>query len=124
MAKPPDISSNDSNIVEVRDLAPDIVEIAGSVSDMTPEQLEARRDALKSMLSASAARYEQFIRNRPPPLAQGVRIKVLSGRNAGKFGVVQDADYIQQRVLVVLQESSTPRWFNFESVRALNEASD
>lgn len=105
----------------MRDLAPDIVEIAGSVSEMTPEQAEARRDALKSMLSASAARYEQFVRNRPPPLAEKIRVKVISGAYEGQKGVVKDADYIEQRVLVVLEISSTPRWLNFDEVRALKQ---
>lgn len=89
---------------------------------MTPAQAEARRDALKSMLSASAARYEQFIRNRPPPLAEHVRVKVLSGPHTGQEGVIKDADYIEQRVLVVLSQSTTPRWLEFKQVHALKSA--
>lgn len=90
---------------------------------MTPEQVKARRDALKSMLSASAARYEQFVRNRPPPLAKGIRVKVLSGAYEGQRGTVKDADYIEQRVLLTFELSTTPRWLSFDEVRALKDDS-
>ncbi len=80
------------------------------------EKEKARLNALKTMLDASTARYEQASRNRRPVFAAGLEVKVIQGEHAGKRGIVLDADYIENRALISLPDQQSPRWLGFRSL--------
>jgi len=75
-----------------------------------------RRDALKSMLLASEARIARASRLRRPVLSRGATVRVLRGQWAGLEGVIEDADYIESRVLIRLDPSEPARWVPFRRV--------
>ena len=79
---------------------------------------EARRIALRRLLEAAEARQGRASRERRPVLARGARVRVLRGELAGHVGTVADADYIQGRVLLVLDGGAPPCWVTFEGVGA------
>lgn len=77
---------------------------------------DVRRTALKSMLDASEARIAKANRMRRPVLAKGALVRVTRGEFAGREGVVEDADYIESRVLLRFDSAEQPRWVSFGRV--------
>ena len=80
--------------------------------DLTSEQ-QARLSALKNMLEASNNRYKEASRKRRPMFAAGIEVKVVNGEHMGAKGVVLDADYIESRALVSIQDQEAPVWIAF-----------
>jgi len=91
----------------------DKVELASDLKDMTAEQQDQRRRALRSMLSASEARQQRVRQARPPTMAVGVRVLVKSGPHKGKLGSILDADFIHSRALVDFPGEQDSHWVEF-----------
>lgn len=77
---------------------------------------DARRAALKNMLLASEARMARASRQRLPVLSPGVTVRVIRGEWAGSTGVIEDADYIENRVLLRRDPAEEPIWVPFRRV--------
>lgn len=71
---------------------------------------------LKSMLNASAARAKLAAKRRRPVLVAGAKVRVISGPFRDEEGVVDDADYIESRVLVSLPSKPEPQWIDFKHI--------
>lgn len=92
------------------------VELTHDLSDLDAHQREARRQALKSMLSANEARQLNAQRKRRPTLAVGQRVAIINGTLSGKQGVVLDADFIHGRVQLDINGASDPLWVSFKRI--------
>ncbi len=88
---------------------------------LTAAQAESRRKSLISMLNASTDRFNKVQKNRRPVLAAGVEVRVVSGPLVGEQGVILDADYIENRVLLSVAERPTPEWVEFSQVGAVHK---
>ena len=75
-----------------------------------------RRSTLLSMLQKSEARRERLSRRRLPALAPGVRISIRAGVHANSEGIILDADFIENRVLVDTPDTAAPVWIDFQDL--------
>ncbi|MFK7891146.1 MAG: hypothetical protein AB8B63_10065 [Granulosicoccus sp.] len=94
------------------------VDLAGDLAHMSTEERESRRHALRSMLDASQARQQGAQRARRPSFALGEKLLVVSGVYKGTQGVIQDADFINNRVQLQFEEVEDPQWIEFGRVVA------
>ncbi len=92
------------------------VELSTDIKDLNDEERDHRRRALRSMLAASEARQKQMLRSRPPTMAAGVRVGIKSGPHKHKLGVIQDADYIHSRALIVFDHEPDGHWVEFARI--------
>lgn len=95
------------------------VELTHDLSHLDIDQREARRKALKSMLSANEARQQSALRNRRPTLSVGQRVAIINGTLAGKQGTVLDADFIHGRVQLDINGASDPLWVSFKRIGSI-----
>ena len=95
------------------------VNITTDTLDLNTEQLEERRQALRSMLAATEARQQHMQRARRQPLAAGLEVSVRSGILIGETGTILDADYIHSRVLVDFHNGQEGTWLDFTAVSPL-----
>jgi len=102
----------------------DKVELASDLKDMSAEQQDQRRRALRSMLTASEARQQQIKRSRPPTMAVGVRVLVKSGPHKGRPGTILDADFIHGRALVDFPEEQDSHWVEFPRLTGDNSEAE
>lgn len=92
------------------------VDLTHDLSDLDAEQREARRQALRSMLTANQARQDNVLRKKRPSMALGQRVAIISGQLAGLQGVVLDADFIHSRVQLEVEGMPEPQWVSFKRV--------
>lgn len=92
------------------------VDLTHDLNDLNDDQREHRRQALKSMLTANEARQQDVLRNKRPCLAIGHRVMITKGELAGRQGLILDADFIQNRVQLDVDELSEPQWLAFNQV--------
>ncbi len=95
------------------------VELTSDLSDLSSDEREARRKALKTMLSSNEQRQQAALRKRRPPMALGDRISIVSSEFHGKQAHVLDADFIHSRVLLKIDEVAEPLWLPFKNVTAI-----
>ncbi|MEE9335849.1 MAG: hypothetical protein V3U65_17290 [Granulosicoccaceae bacterium] len=69
-----------------------------------------------SMLHASEERHRRATSRRPTVLAKGVEVLVSRGESAGETARILDADYIKNRILLLLSNQPTPQWLPFNHV--------
>ena len=94
------------------------------ITDLGENEQEQRRSALRSMLAASEARQHHMKRARNQTLAAGLTVSIKSGLHAGARGVILDADYIHNRVLVDLSDGSEGIWVSFNVVSSVAQDSN
>ena len=95
------------------------IELTADLDNLSAEDRENRRNALRSMLSASEARQQGAIRARRPTPEAGLRVGVSSGPFKGKEGTILDADYIQSRVLLDMEDGQDAQWVAFGRLQSL-----
>lgn len=100
------------------------IELTADVSLLSDAEREHRRRVLLAMLSASEARQQQNTRTRSTPLRAGLSVVIKKGPLRHKQGIVLDADYILNRVLVDLDELSGGCWVEFSNVAPLPKPAD
>lgn len=100
------------------------VEGLTDLSQVSDQEREQRRRALRSMLSANEARQRQQQRARLPVLTPGVRVGVRSGEFQHCEGAVVDADFIQSRVLLELDDNQGKQWIEFRKLTPAREPLD
>ena len=74
------------------------------------------------MLRASEERHKLATSRRPSALAKGVDVVVTQGESIGESAVILDADYINNRVLLLLSKQPTPQWLPFKQVSATSKS--
>ncbi|MFK7854660.1 MAG: hypothetical protein AB8B79_11120 [Granulosicoccus sp.] len=89
------------------------IDLTADISDLSHEERKQRRDALRSMLDINEARQQGAIRARKPTPEAGLRVGVRSGNFKGKQGVILDADYIQSRALLDMEDEQQAHWVEF-----------
>lgn len=89
------------------------IELTDDIDDLSAEETENRRKALRSMLDASEARQQGALRARRPTPEAGLRVGITNGRFKGKEGIILDADYIQSRVLIDMEDGKDAQWVGF-----------
>lgn len=94
----------------------DVREITGASN--AREKNEQRRESLLSMLHASEKRHKLATSRRQSVLAKGVEVIISQGESAGETAVILDADYINNRVLLSLNEQTAPLWLPFSHVNS------
>ena len=94
------------------------VNLTHDLKDLDAKQRDTRLKVLRNMLASSQARYDVVMRNRRPDMAVGERLVVVCGQMSGKHGIVLDADFIQNRVQLNIDEMSEPQWVSFNHVRS------
>lgn len=94
------------------------------LSQVSEDEREQRRLALRSMLTANEARQRQQQRARLPVLTPGVRVGVRSGEFHRCEGSVVDADFIQSRVLLELDDNRGKHWIEFRNLTPAREILD
>jgi len=93
------------------------VEISSEFAVEDSAQMEKRRQALRSMLAATEARQQHVKKSRSKKtLAAGIEVLITSGSYRGIHGLILDADYIHNRVLVSLHVDQSHHWFDFTEV--------
>ncbi|MFK7992756.1 MAG: hypothetical protein AB8B87_01370 [Granulosicoccus sp.] len=92
------------------------VDLTHDLNDLDTEEREARRQALRNMLSANQARQQDALRNKRPSMAIGQRVAVISGALAGSQGKVLDADFIHSRVQLQLDNMPEAQWVSFKRI--------
>ena len=95
------------------------VNLTHDLEDLDARQRDSRLKVLRNMLASSQARYDSVMRNRRPDMAVGERLVVVCGQMSGRHGIVLDADFIQNRVQLNVDEMSEPQWVSFNHVRSL-----
>lgn len=95
------------------------VDLAGDMLDLSENERESRRHALRSMLAASEARQQGAMRARRPNLAIGERLAVSSGQFKNCQGTILDADFIHSRVLLQLDNVDEAQWIEFARISAI-----
>ena len=68
------------------------------------------------MLHASEERHKRANSRRSSVLAKGVEVVVTRGEMSGESAKILDADYINNRVLLLLSNQPTPQWLAFNHV--------
>ena len=97
-------------------LETDVKDITGASN--AREKNEQRRASLLSMLHASEERHKIATSRRPSVLAKGVAVVVTQGESIGQSSLILDADYINNRVLLLLSNQANPQWLSFKHVSA------
>jgi hypothetical protein len=95
------------------------IELTADLDDLSAEDRENRRKTLRSMLSASEARQQGAIRARRPTPEAGLRVGVRNGPFKGNTGIILDADYIQSRVLLDMEDGQDAQWIAFARLHSL-----
>ena len=90
-----------------------------NVNDLSPEQREERKRALKNMLASNEVRHQQAAKRRRPKLVPGKQVAIIAGEFAGKLGVVQDADFITGRVQLMLDDLADTQWIAFKDIASV-----
>lgn len=88
---------------------------------MSGDNTAERRSALLSLLHASEARRNRMSKRRLPTLAPGVRIAISGGLHADSEGIIIDADFIENRVLVETPEAAGAVWISFRHLAPVND---
>lgn len=99
--------------------APRLIDLTADMSELSTEEREQRRRALRSMLAASEARQQQALRKRLPPLTPGLVVLIKSGVFSGQHGTVVDADYIHSRAQLAIEGESEKKWLEFARIAPL-----
>lgn len=94
------------------------VDLAGDMEDLSDNDRESRRHALRSMLAASEARQQGSMRSRRPTLAIGERLAICSGVYKDLQGVILDADFIHSRVFLQIDGIEEAQWIEFARIAA------
>lgn len=97
------------------------IDLTADISDLSDEEKKTRRDALRSMLDVNEARQQGVIRARKPIPEAGLRVGVRSGEFKGKQGVILDADYIQSRALLDMDDEQKAHWVEFARLESVLE---
>ncbi len=116
----PDVKAHSQRTDPPTQLESDVKDITGASS--AREKNEQRRASLLSMLHASEERHKIATSRRPSVLAKGIDVVVLQGETAGETAVILDADYINNRVLLLLSDQPTPQWLPFKHVSAATKS--
>ena len=101
----------------------DTIDLTLDLTDMSADQQDHRRRALRSMLSANEARQSQAKRSRLPTMAVGVHVVVKSGAHQGKRGTILDADFIHGRALIDFPDEEDTHWVEFPRLASDNTPS-
>ena len=96
------------------------IDLTADLDDLSIEDRENRRKALRSMLTASEARQQGALRARRPTPEAGLRVGVRNGPFKGQEGTILDADYIQSRVLLDMEDGKDAQWVEFARLLSLN----
>jgi len=96
--------------------AADVKDLTGVTS--AKEKNQQRRASLLTMLHAAEERHKRATSRRSSALAKGVEVQVQHGDSAGETAPILDADYIHNRVLLLLPNQPTPQWLPFNYVVA------
>gem|GEM_PF-6826373 len=96
--------------------AADVKDLVGVTN--AKEKNDQRRASLLTMLHASEERHKRATLRRPSVLAKGIDVQVKLGDSAGQSAPILDADYINNRVLLLLPDQPTPQWLPFSHVKA------
>ncbi len=96
MSKPTDKKANDQHFwralqkdsPDTNAATPGLIDLTADMSELSAEEREKRRRALRSMLATSQARQQKALRNRLPPLTPGLVVLIKSGVFARKHGTV------------------------------------
>ena len=112
-------SNNESAKTEPESKSGKPIELTADLDDLSTEDREDRRKMLRSMLSASEARQQGAIRARRPTPEAGLRVGVRNGPFNGKEGIILDADYIQSRVLLDMEDGQDAQWVAFARLHSL-----
>ena len=99
--------------------SPQHVDLTADINDLSNEDRENRRQALRSMLEVSEARQQGAIRARKPIPEAGLRVGVRNGPFKGREGTILDADYIQSRVLLDMEDGRDAQWIEFSRLQSL-----
>ena len=97
---------------------PQVIELTEDLSQLSETEQETRRHALLSMLQASEARQQQVQKTRLPTLTPGMDVLIHSGPYKQRKGTVVDADFINSRVLLAIQDESESQWIGFSRISA------
>ena len=100
---------------------PGLIDLTADMSELSTEEREQRRRALRSMLATSQARQQKALRNRLPPLTPGLVVLIKSGVHERQHGTVLDADYIHSRALLAIKGESEGKWVEFARIAPLVE---
>lgn len=95
------------------------IELTTDMDDLSAEDRETRRKTLRSMLTVSEARQQGAIRARRPTPEAGLRVGVKNGPFKGQEGTILDADYIESRVLLDLEDGQDAQWVEFARLQSL-----
>jgi len=111
----------DEEIQETKPASPSAkpIDLTADIDDLSDEDRESRRNALRTMLAASEARQQGAIRARRPTPEAGLRVGVRNGPFKGKEGIILDADYIQSRVLLEMDDKQEAQWVEFARLHSL-----
>ena len=129
MSKPTDKKATDQNFWRALQKdspdsdasTPGLIDLTADMSELSAEEREKRRRALRSMLATSQARQQKALRNRLPPLTPGLVVLIKGGVFARKHGTVIDADYIHSRALLAIEGESEGKWVEFARIAPLIE---
>ena len=129
MSKPTDKKANDQSFwralqkdsPDTDAATPRLIDLTADMSELSIEEREQRRRALRSMLATSQARQQKVLRNRLPPLYPGLVVLIKSGVFNGQRGKVLDADYIHSRALLAIDGESEEKWIDFARIAPLIE---
>ncbi len=92
------------------------VELTNDLVEMSAEEREARRKALKHMLTSNEQRQQAALRKRQPSMTLGDRIAIVDGELHGKQAKILDADFIHSRALLKIDEIAVPQWLPFKNI--------
>lgn len=129
MSKPNDKKANDQHFWRALQkdspdsgvTTPGLIDLTADMSELSTEEREQRRRALRSMLATSQARQQKALRNRLPPLTPGLVVLIKSGVYERQHGTVLDADYIHSRALLAIESQSEGKWVEFARIAPLIE---
>ncbi len=97
----------------------DAIELGEDAMGRNEAERKARRDTLKSMLQVTEARVQRARRGTKPVLAIGYQVRIRTGEHAGQSGLILDADFINNRVLVETGKDEPAVWLSFDHVDAV-----
>lgn len=95
------------------------VELTNDLDDLPAEAREARRLALKHMLTSNEQRQQAALRKRRPPMALGDRIAIVNGELHGRHAKILDADFIHSRALLKIDDLAVPQWLPFNNIASI-----
>ena len=129
MSKPTDKKANDQHFwralqkdsPDTGASPPGLIDLTADLSELSTEEREHRRRALRSMLATSQARQQKALRNRLPPLTPGLVVLIKSGEFERQHGEVLDADYIHSRALLAIEGESEGKWVELARIAPLLE---